>query len=337
MPLNNNGAIFPPGIVSTPLLGPVEYRERPGSPTETFTGDTLRIRRVFDVAWEDRWAFMIALLGYCRVSGSQILRVIPDAYLPAVNYAGIGNENSWAHAISIEQVEPIGKQCVDSDYVASYEVARITVNYESRTYKIKTDAEMVSLFGLPDESLPASQVFGSDITKGRHVSRFLQPTAEVLTLPFGVTKWVDDPPPAPPRLPEKAVSGLTKLIGALEVTYVWHEVPFFKNFTSFLGTVNNAYFDNYPPQTLLLIAAEKKPKRMIDGNLVFDYTYKCKFMSQSPAYPTSYNGGKGGHNHFLRWNVSTESYKYTLMTTDGYTTGQTIYPLSNFSDLFRTI
>jgi len=107
----------------------IPYAERPGSPQESYTNNTFRVRRTFDVPWHLRWYFMYALMGDAGLTGNkQIFRRIPHAYhirdFPSI-YDYLDNnpadenklKKAWLYATSVDSVEPIAFDGKDSLYV----------------------------------------------------------------------------------------------------------------------------------------------------------------------------------------------------------------------------
>src|SRR5262249_50088726 len=67
--------------------------------------------------------------------------------------------------------------------------------------------------------------------------------------------------------------------------------------------VNDRPFDDNPMDTLLLLAAEVKPYRLVSGTRVCDITYKMKyFQCIKPSNGRPYLPPQG-HNHFLRYST----------------------------------
>lgn len=174
------------GLVAIPGFGNVPYSERPGSPNETFSGDVYRATRTFDVPWYARWGFIQYVLGTSVVvANDMISRALPDQYY--AYFGGVpqmlNNGKSFMVATSLQGIECMGQQRETIANLGAgtklsycmYDVARITIGYESVTYRILSDAE----HGMRQYN---------EASLRRYVSVFRQPTAEFLTLPFGAFK-----------------------------------------------------------------------------------------------------------------------------------------------------
>lgn len=245
--------------LSTPS-GPVTYNERPGSPTESYKGQVYTVQRVFDVAWGDRWSFVLGLLGdssyvtdAAAPYGAYVKRFTPSGYSTAL--FGAGSAPHWMYPTSVDSIEPLGADMgYDADDVATYTRgdaahagARITVTYEGTHYKVFTDSDMLNrnyfqidpTSGVADES-GLGQFFVDESLLVRYCSVFVQPTAEYLSLPFSAAKWVEindtpgnrDPsaarngvPPMGTYVGAPVTNSVGRLIPSTEVNIIWHMAP----------------------------------------------------------------------------------------------------------------
>ncbi|HYE78137.1 MAG TPA: hypothetical protein VEI97_09130 [bacterium] len=335
-------------VANFPIIGNIQYRECKGSPQESYSGDAVRVRRVFETPWADRWLFVVGMMGWnektavgasttVNSNGHRVYalnRYMPDVYCPS------GHIKTRLIPTALESVEGLGvmgseEGVGDSAYVeaATYEVARVTLNYETATFPVLPDAPTDSV---TDPSTNQSHTYESDLIRPgfnandiaphasphRYITRFVLPNAEALTLPHGSFQWITTVTIDGAGKEEHTVTpgdpvlgSHTYIVPTSEVHYVWHRVPGRPSaIGQLLGTVNNSTFDEYPRGTLLLLAAEFKPYRWVDGSRYCDVTYKMKHFSALDPNPESNNFGKPysqwadqvtagerGHNHFLRY------------------------------------
>lgn len=365
------------------VLVDIPYFERPGSPSESYSGDMFRAKRIFDVPWNYRWLFIKHMLGTARLipdgNSNKIERDLPDQYF--IYYNGDRNGNltgvpkAFMIAVGLENIECIGQQRVfpaDNTYVkiesAGYDFARITINYESVTYRVIPWTSNGSLY--QGERDP------SEYKLSRYTTVFRQPSAEFLSLPFGAFRWVeydlagnvviDSVSKNPSGIQVTGAQG--KIVAASEVVLIHHKVPGIpKAIKTHIGCVNR--FD-WPEMgalkgQLLLTNVELKPFRWLEDNRLYDITFKMKFFDPEPnLYKTEEPKGEArGHNWFLQHFPVTKntnldapgavakvlmgSQKYKLITHNGFPpvevnpqidpkiAGQTVYKYADFADLFR--
>lgn len=343
------------GLVNLPGVGAVPFSERPGSPNETFSGDTFRATRTFDVPWYARWAFIRYLIGSAKLQGGAISREIPDQYYAYFGgNAQAGNTpKAFMVATSLQGIECLGQQ---RETIANlgpgtklsycmYDVARITIGYESVTYNILSDGE-IGLAKYNEAELK------------RFVSVFRQPSAEFLTLPFGAFKWVELDDKGKLKLDAKGepagirVTGSNgKIVSASEIILVHHRVPGVPQaIKTHIGSVN---LHDWPEigalkGQLLLTNVEIKPYRWLDTLRLFDITFKFKFFDPDPVWSKANPTNPAGHNWFLQHFPVTTAVnvqqninqilqgvqKYKLITHDGRPTGKTVYEYKDFDYLF---
>lgn len=363
----------------------VSYDEVPGSPQEMVQGDGFKVRRTFLVEWNKRWLFVYGMLGGPYFNPVPLLdygwisRRLPQGYKTTASGLG-GNgglpSGHWMFPLSVEGIEGLGKiLSVDADGVATYEKAKVSLLYETVTWKILSDAKMKEngyvdpSFGNPDEA-----------TVQRYVTKFYQPTAEYLTLPFMGMVWSEQlSTPVDLSVQPVAVPGsLGVLVPATEIMYLWRQVPGRPlALDTHIGSVNDAEFDGYRRGTLLLTSIDLKPYRWFLGQIVWDITYKMKYFEPQtkphrnaagniitdangiPYDSTTDRTGTAineyyGHNHFLRYkpggNNTPDGWLdpvYNLISHNGVrptagfsvnrqmTTGRTVYEYKDFKYLFR--
>jgi len=335
----------------------ITYYERPGSPKESYAGDTFKASRIFDVPYTLRWAFIKLMLGSAKLSNDNktILRSLPDQYYvwfdgTALGMSGLAKTFMVANAL--EGIECLGQQkswasggsgsLLD---VAFYDVARITIGYESVTYFVKGDSEVSTEYSLK-----------------RYVTTFRQPSAEFLTLPFGAFKWVEmnaddktvkyDYSVNPPQPAGVRVTGSNgKILAASEIILIHHRVPSIpKAIKTHIGCVNKYDWPemNAFKGQLLLTNVELKPFKWLEEQRLYDITFKMKFLDPDPQAAIEGKDARG-HNHFLQFfpvdtttDVGAQSVNsllqgkqsYKLITHDGTPTGKTVYEYKDFKDLF---
>lgn len=360
----------------------VTYYERPGSPQESYTGDTFRARRTFDVPYPQRWVFIKYMLGTATIEGTPtdntIVREKPDQYY--VYYGSNGGPNggaakSFMVATGLESIECLGQQILYDSLgsgsklqTSYYDIARITINYESVTYRV--------------EPLIGSQSVSPDEYQlSQFTTVFKQPTAEFLSLPFGAYKWVEFDKNGLPLLDAKTkepvgimVQGAQgKIISASEIVVIHHKVPGIPAaIKTHIGSVNLYDWDALGAKKgqLLLTNVELKPYRWLEDQRLYDITFKMKFFDPEPgavntSQPTT---EPRGHNWFLQhFPVSKDtnlklpgavarvlqgSQSYKLITHNGFppieaydnvtnilpagaVPGNTVYKYKDFSLLFK--
>lgn len=313
-------------FLAVPGVGGVRYRERVNATEVSYTGQTWRLRRTFDVDWTNRFFFIKLMLGYSEVVSDAfnfkyIRRVPPQPYLESAAGVALPQDQQpqeyFLFATSVENVEGVAPRGVnDGTAVGEYELARVTVGYESLTYHVCRDDEVkllswrdrsgVARTGFVDYySNPADVGFetGSEVEPsyvGRYVTRQWQPSASYFTLPIGKYFFVgvtQDGRAVP------AATGSGKIVPTMEVTYTWHQVPSGFSHTSqqvksilrYVGCVNRYYFDHFPPGTLLLTGVSSRPYRMTSGGFAHDIMLSMRYRNQLTADGTQQIKSSGVH------------------------------------------
>jgi len=208
---------------------PIQYWERIGSLTGTYTGEGLVVKRVFDTPWSTRWIFCRKMLGYhfLDVNSAQktyVHRIVPDRYIPT-NVEDYSNGTTFKemYVDSLEQIEPIRPEswdAVNKEGVNS--LARCTFTYRYPNYAVLTDKEIEDYLAIaPDVQygrLVSDVVRPSTVTSyyneledgtadpepyyqnitstkaavvKRYISKAVQPTAQHIVLPYGMMRFVD--------------------------------------------------------------------------------------------------------------------------------------------------
>lgn len=329
----------------------IEYRERPDSPKESYSGNTGKCSRTFDVAWTDRLFFLQGMMGWSEpVFGNTgtfqyIKRVQPVGY-PAVvvgdNKASLWGKveasNYWLYATAIDSIEPLGIDRSDRELlrrntregveftvntktdedIFKHHTARISLSYEALPYRVADEAAMRSL-GFIDET---GQI--DESTMWRYVSRTIQPSSEHLTLPFGRMKWDAS---APTGLANTVATNQTgRIIPSMDIVYTWHQVPGIPDHAfSMIGSINSVVINDWSPGsgkawsyaagTLLFTGMELKTYRMATGIYCNDVIYRMKYFSAVEPHTGELYAPPRGHNHFLAFHGITGTapldYKYS--------------------------
>lgn len=314
-PLNLNG------------YGYTEYR---GSPQESYVGNELKVCRYLDCDWGNRWQLCRELLGVPSKSLVPMAQYVPGVPVYAVHrklpHSYRGNPlrplSNKIYATNIESIEPISLTGADEEsQAAGYTRARLKVNYETLTYAVRSDDEISSPVVIDSGGPggpPSFSFFPDESRIKRFVTKVVQPAAETLTLSNGAYRWVDNRAPL--------LGAASVIISTAEVHYIWHQVPGKPSLLgTLLGTVNLYPFDNFPTDTLLLLAAEVKPYRTVSGVRVCDITYKMKYFQAVDPYTRFPYSPARGHNHFLKYRTIPEALTrfifaptYEELTHNGY-------------------
>lgn len=353
-----------------PGVAPLKYYTLKESLSESYTGNTARVKATYVCHWTRRWEFCFVMLGYSEIlthsSGRKyVSRKLPHGYQGTYksNFSDVSNQKDyglpWLWATSIENIEGVRHTGTTSRGAPQNELAKVTLNYEALPYRLVSDTDMMTLnewlsgfSGVPDESKSLA----------RYVSKFVQPSAEYFALPFGKFYWVLDDDSVPPV----TGSQLGYIVPSMEIAYTWHQVPKLQTVAAAppsyavpdairktLGSVNNDTFDGYEKGTLLLTSVEVKPYRWIGGAHYSDITYKMKHLKQTKPFNKTtkvqgeeYSGEARGHNWFLymptAFNVRTfPPYEHHLITHNGnprdHATdpGMPLYKEMDFKKLFQ--
>lgn len=302
------------------IVTEIVYHERPGSPQESYSGDNFRAKRIFDVNWNDRWMFIKHMIGTARLKvttiGGNVLttieRDLPDQYYVYYNVtpSNVGVPKSFMVAVGLESIEPLGAQRVVNATFAGkleevrYDMARITINYESVTYRVETKS--VTVGGSQNQETQPNEY---KLT--RYTTVFRQPSAEFLSLPFGSFKWVEYNSTG--SIIKNKLTGLAagipitgangKIVAASEVILIHHKVPGIpKALKTHIGSVN---LYDWPEMgvlkgQLLLTNIELKPFRWLEDSRLYDITFKFKFFDPDPDSTQVPLGEPRGHNWFLQ-------------------------------------
>lgn len=284
----------------------------PTSPEEELRNDGSRAVRTFLVPWADRIAWAIRWLGYPEIKFDNghwfISRRVPQEhpeYLDADN-------RPYLWATQVMRCEPWGlPDPTGSTFdmrtpldVADYGFARIQVLYESVSYELLPDNEVLGEDDVPDEALLA-----------RYVTVTATPAGEMLNLPLAALAFVDGASPV------NIVPGFTSRIEQkTDVVITWHLVPTeavgmrvinpnadFWPIDDTLGRVNSDTFAGCRKGTLRLDAAIPRRHRSAIGDILWDVEFRFTHLdrgddSQVPPVPI-------GHNHLLQFSGGTLTWR----------------------------
>jgi hypothetical protein len=305
-----------------------------------FEGSTPRLVREYICDWTTRFAFCQALLGRAEIQAANTVAPYIKRYDPhsAAGFESTNTGKEILFATEIESMEgcgPNGESVTGTplnqrvDDVSLFKKARVRVVYEAPTFNIQaarvedvnsleTNAENWGTGGLVPRGLADNK---------RYVTKIIQPTMEVIRLPYGFFKWangLEKNGRSVAHIGNSNTTGSFVIRPTIEITYVWHRVPSLQTKSNWnrasngdtnseqigalhthVGSINNAQFDGYPAGTLLCKAIEARPYRWIDGIRYYDYTYRvaCFWGSNSNLPEGSVVTGPNeviGHNHFLR-------------------------------------
>ncbi len=321
---------------------------------ESYMGNNARVRVTYVVDWDLRWEFCYYMLGYTEIRIDPIFnrrylhRQPPQGYEGTYKERFSGNEKDtplpWLWASSVESIEGVNHRGTNVKGAPLFEVAKVTINFEALSYRIMSDEDMLRKVGY-DPLFPG--VIDESVSLARYVTKFVQPSAEYFSLPFGKFKWVT----TPPELVTGSQMGF--IVPSMEVVYIWHQIPrrqgqrisppayaLPKAVRKMLGSVNSTPFDGFEKGTLLLTSVEVKPYRWIGGDYYSDITYKMKYLKQTkPRDGSEYpDGTPRGHNYFMKMTSSanaTPEYEHYLISHDGTNTGIRLYKELEFRELFQ--
>lgn len=328
-----------------------------GYPQETLSGAASAVQeatRVYLVDWESRNQAVWDFLGTADVetitSGNQQLsRNIPHYH--ADYQRPDGSYFLWADTVTLEPFgvplddngHPQFGQTINTDLdTPNYNLAKMTVHYSSRMYKILEDSEMPIYGGAYN---------GIDESSGqRFVEILSHPQGEYLSLPDGTFTLANSDVSGNKTnvVAGSAVPGAPgKIVAPKDLIFVWRQVPRVMvaasdvmfpvlgadtqpaAFDYAVGRVNQTTFFGCPPETLLCEPMEIVPWTQCDGEMVFDITFHFKYL-------------RTGHNYFLTKNTTNTLVQTQIVadpsgtsyTPGEQTDGQTVYDSYIFQYLF---
>lgn len=293
--------------------GSVRYSELKDSHKYSYIGNIAKLTRDFKVAWEDRHAFIVAMMGSATIenissSRPKIVRKFPQGYS---DYFSTQNIEPFLFPTSIELVEgmamrgdaitgttPKGIPCTRdrSEDPFLYREARVRLGYEALTYKVNQNYDI---------SVLSTSLGDGEIRKGsigdaeRYITKIIQPMLEVIRLPIGYFSWaegyIDKTGKTIAQPGQGNITGCYRVKATAEITYTWHMIPALPkegwyredinndgdpntpelvgSLFTHLGCLNHNWFDGYAPGTLLLKGAEARPYKWVDGRRYYDYVW----------------------------------------------------------------
>jgi hypothetical protein len=300
---------------------PIQLTTANGTDYEEFVGEesTYRERfavgepevvRVLQCDWDQRYLLIEDLLGYSTWAPSgAIERRIPEPH----------PDRKLLYPAAAELIATLGRPRQDDPSgLVNFEKARYAVTYRAPDFRILKDNQLSASATAPELA--------------RYVSRLMTLEGENLPVGNGTYKWAEPAGLKGTPLNEAPA----KFFGTLGLTYTWHEVPATPDYGSpdatpyppninrildAQGCVNSNTFDNnsaMTAETVLFIGAEWRRYVSANGQqLCFEITYKFSFRRtgwQKPYDPASGN--------------------FYLVTLDGETAGQRIYPTYDLNTLF---
>ncbi len=298
----------PPVGSTDPQRKTIEYHEIEGSPTFRLSDNGTQMVRKLHVNWDEKDEAMKDLLGYPVLKFNNgryyIYREIPasanwiqssaDGFSPARPYIWCTDLQSVEPALDVPLTPKVPANFVDAnanvDTIDKYGVHRygralIVAQYETLTYEILKDSDMLSagafdLSGNPDES-----------TLKRYVTILATPQQSSQILPQGTFVFASD---------GTAYAGTpSKIEIECDLRITWHRVlvpaiglrclnpyivatdsglPYYAPIENCLGCVNQTTFAGCAKGTLLLTAVIIKPIRSPLGQRLYDVEYVFKIF-----------------------------------------------------------
>lgn len=304
---------------------PWEYKIlHDGTGTGTFAPDSSQAAIAYICEYYYHEKFIDVVIGKTVKVGSQLRRSASAPSFDDLN-GSIPEEhpyyfNFFASSVS---VEPLGKSSQDPFIGPLWPKAKITVVFRPPTYNV-----------IPDDEYAGSTEID------RFVTRQYDGQAEFQTS-MGFFKFV----------PGGRVLDITpgQTVSATKYLYTWHQIPVLTRpdgrpdlgtppvvgvVDSLVGSVNEVEFDGYPPGTCLFIAPGPMklvlPQVATQDNYYWNLSYVIGIRnygsSSTPVVPGEHRG----------WNYAYDplASQWKLFTTDGTTTGATLYPYADLNDLF---
>ncbi|HLA85338.1 MAG TPA: hypothetical protein VJL29_11135 [Thermoguttaceae bacterium] len=247
----------------------VAFRELGGSPREQYDANGFSARREFLIAWEDRDAFAVEVLGEAAQYGGTFWTTYP------------GKPSVFAVRIRFEPI--------DADRPDRKELAGLTEglnSYSNSFAKAVVEYETVNELDRED---------GPENEDGTQISYKMLFSAEYQPIGPGGWSWVDTSDPLPADQP------LVKWVPMTEHHLTWRKVvhPPWTMIQALQGTVNQSEFLGCPAGTLLFEGAQAGKLYAGDiasGPSPFCWEIKYLFRERS----IKHDGNVHGWNHFYR-------------------------------------
>ncbi|MFH1923739.1 MAG: hypothetical protein ABIP48_28090 [Planctomycetota bacterium] len=276
----------------------VPFKELGGSPVEQYGLDGFIARREFLIAWEDRDAFAVEVMGRASEHGGSV----------SVHYPG----KTSVFAVKL-RYEPFDPDNPDSKALA--ELTEGLNSYTGSFAKAVVDYKTINSRDRDD---------GPDPERGTHLTYRMRFAAEYQPIPARGWTWTDDPSiPAPDDL------NLVKLIPVTEHHRTWHPVinPPWQEMHALQGKANAGEFLGCPEATLLFegVEANKLYRAGLEtGPSEFCWQIHYVFRERS----VKHGGQVYGWNHFYR-----EKPAGWYEVTNGT---HRLYDLADFATLFQS-
>ncbi len=320
------------GSIPADQLGSNQYIESRETEDASLAPNSSSVTRTFFVNWNYRTFFLDDLLGYSTYTGgttaaplATITRDLPDQHPVYLTfYASDASVQGWG--------QPPSASGPSSS--AAFKVAKIKATYRPVDYAVLADNQL-------DTITINSNVYPDETERFVTFQYAFQP--EYLSL-NGLMQWVG-------RSSNKLLGFPPgKIIGALQMTCVWHNVPAdgkvnpyqppnLGNIQSCLGKVNSVPFmphgQNFPAGTVLFIGADPKmvlPKRSVSVSSAYEWEISLVFLIKQFSPANSYAALTAGHNWLYDSQQGTGVFD--LVTSDGTVSGATIYSATDLNAIF---
>jgi hypothetical protein len=275
----------------------VAFRELDGSPTEQYDEAGFTARREFLIAWEDRDAFALEVLGEAARHGGGIWAHYP------------GKTSVFAATV---RYEPLESDTPDSQAIA--ELTEGLNSYDDSFAKAVVEYKTVS---------PRDRDDGPENEPGTYLTYQMRCATGYHVLGSDGWSWIDNSSPIPYYLE------LFKRIPMAEHHLTWHQVvdPPWDTIHGLQGTLNESEFLGCPAGTLLFegaVADKLYRAGQEDGLPPICWQIRYVFRERS----VKYGGNVYGWNHFYR-----ELPTGWVEITNG---SQKLYDSTDFLPLFQS-
>lgn len=285
------------------------YAESQDGGNEDYSTENGSASRVFLTNWADRDIFIDNLLGYSSAVGANLARVLPDRH-PDFN-------TLWAMDASSKGIGYCNK---DSHGSIGFRLAKITASYQPVDYVI-------------------SNAGGGELS--RYCSRQYSFSSQYISLQ-GYMQWVTRSGNKTLNVPPG------KVIGAVEKTISWHQVPgdadaqvpLEQTITALAGSVNSTTFDGHYAGAVLFLGCDPhmiKPRLTassgMSGYYLWELQYKFLVVRDDPSdFPPVVGDTSAVAGHNYCYDVMND--RWDLVTATGLVAGPKIYAYANLNDLF---
>jgi hypothetical protein len=276
-----------------------------------------------------------------------IERTLPHSIVP-IEPDGAAADLSWMFAASIPYAESLSSKTYPDVGVDSLPVpvdgVRLKVEYRALPYHVLPDSSVLATTGplasggglpaLPDEG-DALRLGWADYS--RYVTRIIEPGGRAITFPNGFVRFVllageTNVQPLPIGLPVPMFRAT--------ILYTWHLVPQnavpMNAIAKCSNAVNDAAFDGFAAETLLLSSVRQKPLFSALGGRMMQVEYRMIYAPLQDFDGASYT--TKGWNHFpAKYNNTLRARQLTLRN-DGAaptTNSERVFMQQDFATLFR--